>query len=64
MFRQLVLARVIEPASKQDSLRVLEEAGTDAVPYAASMVSRRARRPFQTWDVALSDRGLLVDTGR
>ena len=27
VFRQLVLARIIEPASKQDSLRVLEEAG-------------------------------------
>ena len=26
VFRQLVLARIIEPASKQDSLRVLEEA--------------------------------------
>lgn len=33
MCRQLVLARVIEPGSKQDSLRVLEEAGVDAVPY-------------------------------
>jgi hypothetical protein len=27
MFRQLMLARIIEPASKLDSLRVLEEAG-------------------------------------
>jgi hypothetical protein len=27
VFRQLVLARIIEPASKLDSLRVLEEAG-------------------------------------
>ena len=27
VFRQLVLARIIEPTSKQDSLRVLEEAG-------------------------------------
>src|SRR5258708_39791954 len=27
VFRQLVLARIIEPASKIDSLRVLEEAG-------------------------------------
>jgi hypothetical protein len=33
VFRQLVLARIIEPASKQDSLRVLEEAGVDAVSY-------------------------------
>ena len=30
MFRQLVLARIIEPASKLDSLRVLEEAGVGA----------------------------------
>jgi hypothetical protein len=29
-FRQLVLARIIEPTSKQDSLRVLEEAGAPA----------------------------------
>ena len=33
MFRQLVLARIIEPASKQDSLRVLEEAGVGAPSY-------------------------------
>jgi hypothetical protein len=30
VFRQLVLARIIEPTSKQDSLRVLEEAGAPA----------------------------------
>ncbi|GGO17107.1 hypothetical protein GCM10010116_34570 [Microbispora rosea subsp. aerata] len=39
VFRQLVLARVIEPASKHDSLRVLAEAGIDAVSYAT--VKRR-----------------------
>jgi hypothetical protein len=33
VFRQLVLARIIEPASKQDSLRVLAEAGAAAVSY-------------------------------
>jgi Transposase DDE domain len=33
VFRQLVLARIIEPASKQDSLRVLAEAGVAAVSY-------------------------------
>ena len=33
VFRQLVLARIIEPASKQDSLRVLEEAGAPAPSY-------------------------------
>ncbi len=34
MFRQLVLARIIEPVSKLDSVRVLEEAGIAAVSYA------------------------------
>jgi hypothetical protein len=34
MFRQLVLARIIEPASKLDSLRVLEEAGEAPASYA------------------------------
>lgn len=29
MFRALVLARIIEPTSKLDSLRVLEEVGVD-----------------------------------
>ena len=33
VFRQLVAARIIEPASKQDSLRVLEEAGAPAPSY-------------------------------
>ena len=37
VFRQLVLARIIEPASKLDSLRVLEEAGE-----ARGVVSRRS----------------------
>ena len=39
VFRQLVLARIIEPTSKVDSLRVLAEAGVDAVSYAT--VKRR-----------------------
>lgn len=34
VFRQLVLARIIEPASKFDSLRVLEEAGEKPPSYA------------------------------
>ena len=34
VFRQLVLARVIEPVSKLDSLRVLAEAGVAPVSYA------------------------------
>jgi hypothetical protein len=33
VYRQLVLARIIEPASKLDSLRVLEEAGLAAGSY-------------------------------
>jgi hypothetical protein len=33
VFRDLVLARIIEPASKLDSLRVLEEAGIGAPSY-------------------------------
>jgi len=33
VFRGLVLARIIEPASKLDSLRVLEEAGVAAASY-------------------------------
>jgi hypothetical protein len=39
VFRQLVLARIIEPASKIDSLRVLEEAGVPPPSYAT--VKRR-----------------------
>ena len=39
VFRQLVLARIIEPASKLDSLRVLEEAGVAPASYAT--VKRR-----------------------
>lgn len=34
VFAQLVLAQMIEPASKLDSLRVLEEADVDAPSYA------------------------------
>jgi hypothetical protein len=33
VFRQLVVARIIEPVSKLDSLRVLEEAGIPAASY-------------------------------
>jgi Transposase DDE domain len=41
VFAQLVLARIIEPASKLDSLRVLEEAGAAAASYRT--VTRRLR---------------------
>jgi hypothetical protein len=33
VFRDLVLARIIEPVSKLDSLRVLEEAGVAPASY-------------------------------
>jgi hypothetical protein len=33
VFRQLVLARIIEPTSKEDSVRVIEESGTSATSY-------------------------------
>jgi hypothetical protein len=33
VFAQLVLARIIEPTSKLDGARVLEEAGVEAVSY-------------------------------
>ena len=46
-FAQLVLARIIEPVSKLDSLRVLEEAGAAAVPYRT--LTRRLRA-FATED--------------
>jgi hypothetical protein len=39
VFRQLVLARIIEPTSKLDSLRVLEETAVPAPSYAT--VKRR-----------------------
>jgi hypothetical protein len=39
VFGPLVLARIIEPASKLDSLRMLGEAGVPAASYAT--VSRR-----------------------
>jgi DDE family transposase len=41
VFRDLVVARIIEPVSKLDSLRVLEEAGLVAPPYRT--VTRRLR---------------------
>jgi hypothetical protein len=41
VFRALVLARIIEPTSKLDSLRVLTEAGMDPPSY--QTVKRRLR---------------------
>lgn len=42
VFRDLVLARIIEPTSKADSLRVIAEAGMDPVSYAT--IERRLPR--------------------
>ncbi|WP_440713402.1 IS1634 family transposase [Gordonia sp. FQ] len=40
VFRDLVLARIIEPTSKLDSLRVLEEAGASQVPSYRTLTRR------------------------
>jgi hypothetical protein len=48
VFAQLVLARIIEPVSKLDSPRVLEEAGATAASYRT--VTRRLRAyATDTW---------------
>jgi hypothetical protein len=53
VFRDLVLARIIEPTSKLDSGRVLEEAGIAPASYPT--VCRRLRRYAQdSWRAALS----------
>jgi hypothetical protein len=36
VFRHLALARIIDPTSKLDSLRILEEAGGAAASYATA----------------------------
>jgi DDE family transposase len=53
VFRQLVLARIIEPASKQDSLRVLAEAGVAAASY-PTLNRRLPAYATQTWRQQLS----------
>jgi hypothetical protein len=53
VFLQLVLARIIEPVSKLDSVRVLEEAGVAAASYRT--VTRRLRAyAKQAWRQKLS----------
>jgi hypothetical protein len=53
VFRQLVLARIIEPASKLDSIRVLEEAGV--APPSYRTIERRLRAYAQeAWRQRLS----------
>jgi len=53
VFRQLVLARIIEPVSKLDSLRVLEEAGITPVSY-ATLRRRLPAYAKETWRQGLS----------
>jgi hypothetical protein len=53
VFRQLVLARIIEPASKIDSLRVLEEAG-EAPPSYATLKRRLPAYAQKEWQQRLS----------
>jgi hypothetical protein len=54
VFRQLVLARIIEPASKQDSLRVLEEAGAVAPSY-PTLNRRLPAWAEESWRQGLSE---------
>lgn len=49
----MVLARIIEPTSKQDSLRVLEEAGVQAASY-ATLKRRLAGYAAETWRQGLA----------
>lgn len=51
VFRQLVQARIIEPTSKQDSLRVLEEVGVGAgvVPHAEPPAGGLRPRVLAPW---------------
>jgi Transposase DDE domain len=53
VFRDLVLARVIEPASKLDSLRVLEEAGVTPASY-ATLKRRLPAYAKDTWRQQIS----------
>jgi len=48
VFRQLVLARIIEPTSKQDSARVLEEVGVGSASY-ATLKRRLPSYAQQSW---------------
>jgi hypothetical protein len=53
VFRQLVLARIIEPTSKQDSLRVLEEVGIQPASY-ATLKRRLPGYATQSWRAGLA----------
>ena len=53
VFRQLVLARIIEPTSKADSLRVLEEVGVPTASY-STVVRRLAIYASDSWRHSLA----------
>jgi hypothetical protein len=53
VFRALVLARIIEPTSKLDALRVLEEAGVESVSY-RTLTRRLARYGNPLWRKGIS----------
>lgn len=53
VFRQLVLARIIEPTSKEDSLRVLDEVGVAAASY-PTLNRRLALYAKASWRNALA----------
>jgi len=53
VFRQLVLAQIIEPTSELDSLRVLAEVGTDPVAY-RTLKRRLPGYADDTWRAQLS----------
>jgi hypothetical protein len=53
VFRALVLTRIIEPTSKLDSLRVIEEVGVDPPSY-ATLKRRLPAYAEQSWRQALA----------
>ncbi|MGH8583352.1 MAG: IS1634 family transposase [Gammaproteobacteria bacterium] len=53
VFRDLVLARIVEPTSKLDSARVLGEIGIAAVPY-RTLTRRLPDYAKQSWTAALA----------
>jgi hypothetical protein len=53
VFRQLVLARIVEPVSKPGSLRVLEEAGISAPSY-RTLLRRLPAYARDSWRQQLS----------
>ena len=53
VFRQLVLARIVEPTSKEDSVRVLDEIGVNATSY-RTIKRRLSTYAKDEWRQALS----------